>query len=906
MGWYKATGSRLVTRHWPIIIAAWIGLAIVLRLTAPKWEDVAADGDLAYLPATVPSLVGQRQLDAAFPGSRVRSQMTIVLALPRGKFEPGDTAIGLDLARRLHAYAAVAQWPKLPLVKMDWRTENLTIGERNLVDSVSDNLAQCIAIDEQLRDLEAFNEDYHLAHLRDSYDMLSKVRLRQGDKPEADRLEDLGKLISEQGVTVLPVRLPPWAESLTDVWTWRNNVVGHKLGSANQHARLIALHLDSEFTAVANIALAEGVEALIREMKEEHASIISPELQIEISGSAAVGADMLRAAASSVKQTEGVTILLVIIILTLVYRGPFLVAIPLTSIALSLMIATNLLALLARDPHHPELGGLGLFTTTRIFIVVLLFGAGTDFCLFFLARCREVLERTPTPSRAHYYRAIGRAWRSVHHTIVASAMTTIVGLAMMWMSRFEKFRFSGPVIAISLAVTLTVCLTFTPALLSAIGKIAFWPSLKPFSRDRAAAQPTFWNFAWLKLADLIVRRPAVALISTTAILGVPALYGWNCLGWVTYDFVEELSEDAPSRRGMNLTRKFFDTNDSSPVTILLVRDVPFETDEALRKASDTVSETMYLDGVNAVRSVNDPLGDYPPRRAMGFLNTDAWRRRVLKEHRISKDRYLSPVDAYQGRLAKFEVVLSDNPFSLDATATLSRLSSTLEKETNRIDSPWYKAHYSTVGTTVGITDLREVTQSDQSRIQILVTLGVWVVLLFLLRQFVLSTYLIFTVLFSYFSTLGLTYAFFGWVYGNDYNGLDWKVPLFLFVILVAVGQDYNVYLTTRILEEQKQHGLLEGIRRALRLTGGIITSCGVVMAGTFVAMTSPAVTRYLSTSIEWLGHASHAPVLRGVTELGFALSLGVLLDTLIIRSILVPAFFAIWHKPSPVATPTHL
>lgn len=152
---------------------------------------------------------------------------------------------------------------------------------------------------------------------------------------------------------------------------------------------------------------------------------------------------------------------------------------------------------------------------------------------------------------------------------------------------------------------------------------------------------------------------------------------------------------------------------------------------------------------------------------------------------------------------------------------------------------------------------------------------------------------IFTVLFSYFSTLGLTYAFFGWVFGPDYNGLDWKVPLFLFVILVAVGQDYNVYLTTRILEEQKQHGLLEGIRRALGLTGGIITSCGVVMAGTFVAMTSPAVTRYLATNFQWLGVASDAPVLRGITELGFALSLGVLLDTLIIRSILVPAFFAI-------------
>jgi putative drug exporter of the RND superfamily len=131
------------------------------------------------------------------------------------------------------------------------------------------------------------------------------------------------------------------------------------------------------------------------------------------------------------------------------------------------------------------------------------------------------------------------------------------------------------------------------------------------------------------------------------------------------------------------------------------------------------------------------------------------------------------------------------------------------------------------------------------------------------------------------------------------------VPLFLFVILVAVGQDYNVYLTTRILEEQQSHGWLEGIRRALGLTGGIITSCGAVMAGTFVAMTSPAVVQVLAAYAPWLGLSSSAPVLRGITELGFALSLGVLLDTLVIRSVLVPAFFALGRRHLDTARAHH-
>ncbi len=168
------------------------------------------------------------------------------------------------------------------------------------------------------------------------------------------------------------------------------------------------------------------------------------------------------------------------------------------------------------------------------------------------------------------------------------------------------------------------------------------------------------------------------------------------------------------------------------------------------------------------------------------------------------------------------------------------------------------------------------------------------VLVILLRNWWISGYLIFTVLLSYLTTLGLTLWFFHWAYGSDFVGLDWKVPLFLFVILVAVGQDYNVYLTTRVMEEQLRHGPIQGLRRAMILTGGIITSCGIVMAATFASMTSGAVSNWLAEIgfPAWLVGEANRPVLRGIVELGFALSLGVLIDTLVVRTILVPAMFA--------------
>lgn len=752
----------LISRHWSLVIVAWLALAIALHLVAPRWSQVAHDGDLAYLPDTMPSVEGDLLLAKAFPDRKAKSQIAVFIERPDGKLVGPDYEWTDALAARFEKLAG-----ELPIV---------------------------------------------------------------------------------------------------DVWTRNSEVVGDKLRSRvgpHGQATVILLQLSNEFMATDNIRVLKRVEDVLDNARKDEAKPAG--LQLGVTGSAAIGGDMLASAAESIRNTDFMTILLVVSILLIVYRAPVLVLIPLVTIGISLVVATDLIALLTQVHRLEgfEWWNFKVFTTTRIFIVVILFGSGTDFCLFMISRFKEELERGLDRAAA-----LAEAVTQVSGALVGSALTTICGLGMMFFADFGKFRNSGPAIALALTVALCACLTLAPALLRACGAAVFWPfgrSAQPLHAGGATAS-TFWN----RLSEQVVARPGIILIASVLLLCPLAYKGLSTD--VTYDFLGELAPTRPSVLGTQMAKRHFAAGEMAPVTVLaLKRTAGFDTPEGERNIALLTKLLHEIDGVDSVRSIAEPLGHTP-----GYFQpfrTGGLKKLAARKHHHTAATFLTQVPGLKGEVARFDLVLDFDPFSREAIRVLDRIDARLMALTEDPSSVWHQARFSFAGTTAGIRDLKYVTASDQVLIQQLVVLAVLAVLIVIVRRPLICVYLILSVLVSYYVTMGAAELYFSWLYGPTFDGLDWKVPIFLFVILIAVGEDYNIYLVTRVLEEQRRHPPLEGLRIAVARTGGIITSCGVIMAGTFISMM--------------------AGTLRGMLELGFALSLGILLDTCVVRPILVPAFLAL-------------
>jgi RND superfamily putative drug exporter len=644
---------------------------------------------------------------------------------------------------------------------------------------------------------------------------------------------------------------------------------GALLVSPDRKVMLVVVELTTEFLSTQNWPTITKIEDLVGNLSRE--GKLPPGVKIAVTGSAVIGRDHTLAQLQSAQSTELLTVVLVIVLLVIIYRAPLLAIIPLLTVFLAVEIARNVLALLG------QAGYLTLFQGIEIYITILAYGAGVDYCLFLTARYKEELDAGRTPADA-----VAAAVGGVGAPLVASALTVMCGIAMMTFARFGKFREAGFAIPISLFLVLLATLTFSPSLLRLAGHWAFWPQRDGAGRPPLAARHPYLGWllrdgalhrGWERMGNLLARRPGAAwLVCVGAMLPfvIAAAVLRNDL---SYNLIGDLPTSAPSVAGTRILQKHFPAGITGPLSILLVNphmdfDGP-QGKETVARVTDRLSQERQEFGLADVRSLTAPLGiTSAAQRGLAEFHVPKEARQELVEE-AAASHYVTDLGGSTKIGTRLDLVLTQGPFAQESVSDLDRV----ERAIRGAVPAGTRLYVS--GPTASVRDLATVMSQDRTRIQLLVLACVLVILVVLLRRLVIPLYLLLSVLFSYFCTLGVAFLVFWLLDPHGFTGIDWKVAIFLFTILIAVGEDYNIFLMSRITEEERRHGPVRGITEALARTGPIISSCGIIMAGTFASL---------------LGGT-----LNDMKQLGFALAFGILLDTFVVRPVLVPAFLMLLH-----------
>lgn len=538
-------------------------------------------------------------------------------------------------------------------------------------------------------------------------------------------------------------------------------------------------------------------------------------LTVQVTGPAGLTADLTAAFGGIDGILLAVALAAVFVILVVVYRSPLLPLLVLWTAVSALCGAILVNFWLAKA------GWLTLNGQVQGILFILVIGAATDYCLLLVSRFRDELHR-----HASSRDALKAAWRGVLEPVLASGGTVAAGLLCLLASDLNSNKALGPVAAIGIAFSVLGALTLLPALLALVGRAAFWP--------RAPRHDPAWapseRGIWARIADLVARRARTLWVAMTVLLLACSLglLGLRASGVAQSDLVLGASE---ARDGQKVLAEHFPGGSGSPVQVIVPQD-RLEAVASALAADGRISSTSVV-------SKDSPSGTIPlPKPDRG------------------------PFAQAEPSVSKGDVLVQ---------ATLQQAADSLEAEQTVVELR-EKLHALDPGIVVGgvtATDLDTNTTGERDRAVILplVLLVITVILALLLRSLLAPLLLTLTTVVSFAAALGISSLVFNHLL--DLPGSDPTVPLYGFVFLVALGVDYNIFLVTRVREEALAHGTREGLRRGLVVTGGVITSAGVVLAATFAALGVIPLVFLL--------------------QLAVIVALGVLMDTLLVRALLVPA-----------------
>ena len=595
----------------------------------------------------------------------------------------------------------------------------------------------------------------------------------------------------------------------------------------------------------------------VREIREEIASL-NKEMDVPykayVTGEAAISEDMRVSSEADMKMIEPVTIVIIFILMGLLFRSVLAQFLPLGAVGVAIGISQALMFAVG-----VLVAPVNVIVTTLLFS--LLMAVGTDYAIFIVSRYRE--ERMKGQSRQDAVHA-SVTWAG--ESIVTSGATVIIAFFAMTISSFPMVKIMGLVLGLGIVVALLISLTLVPSVLLLLGNRIFWPNTgKRWEKHvsstmgaRAKAKHGYFHRA----ANFSVKHAKVILVAAL-LVSIPSTYLF-LTAETSFDLIGSMGEPE-SVQGMNAMTEDFGAGKIMPTKVVITGETPVYNGTGFNieylNAIESLTATIAADDmVQSVSGVTRPFG-----QPVNYTDLDS-----LPDQTVST--MLEGLSS-DGKSVLLTVILKEQPMSADSVHFIPELREQIDEA--KASLPALDDSEVLVGGSTAVNhDLSLTTTKQFAVIEIAVVVGIFIVLLLVLGSVLLPAFAVVSIAMSISWSFALTWLVFGvW----QSIPILWMVPLVLFVILMGIGMDYNVFILTRIREEvHKGKEIKQAVVDAVDWTGGIITALALIMAGAFgtIMLSSNAMLQ----------------------QFGFALLVAVLLDAMVVRTYIVPAAVTLMGK----------
>lgn len=431
------------------------------------------------------------------------------------------------------------------------------------------------------------------------------------------------------------------------------------------------------------------------------------------------------------------------------------------------------------------------------------------------------------------YTSMKKAMSKVGEPIFFSGATIIAAVLMLFFASDAAYSNFAPVFAIAVFIIAIGGLTLVPALFTLFGKVAFWPFIpKPEDSEKGSAK--FWG----KLGSFVTTYPRIIIIVISLIMIAFSINVTNIQ--YSFNILKSFPEDMESREGFEILESKYSPGSLAPTTVLISSDSEIESESL----AVLIAELEKQEGIESISPSSEA---------------------ILQDS--------SSILSENGEAARLQMILDEDPYSLEAIETIQLLQeNTAEILKAAGVEDQLSLHFT--GETALQADIQRANDRDTLLVVILVTVFITIMLGLLTRSIIAPLYMMGTILLSFFSALGLGMLILEGLF--DIDSMSSRIPLYTFVFLVALGVDYNIMLVSRIKEEIGHYSIKEAVERGVSFTGGVISSAGLILAATFAVLTTQPIMELFI--------------------FGFVVALGVIIDTFVVRSMLVPAIIVVLGK----------